>query len=225
MHTKTGYGQCYNAQVAVTASQVIVAAIAAQEPTDVWLLDPVTRRALDCYQQATGHTPTTPVVLADAGYYSADNAALSHITPIIPAGKRRDNTAEKLAARAADGQHAEDVLNRYEKNELTAIQAADLLGTTVYGVISRAYRRRKRLRVGSSNEQLMEMNQRIATDTGRALYKKRSGMVEPVFAQLKHNRGITRFVRRGHHAAQTELTLFALTANLLKVFHTQPATC
>ena len=117
------------------------------------------------------------------------------------------------------------MLTRYENREIDGEQAAKELGITVLGVRSRAYRRQKRRRNAEQPDglKLQQMNERMATEAGLALYKKRAGMVEPVFAQLKHNRGITRFPRRGHPAAQTELTLWALTANLLKVFHSQPA--
>jgi hypothetical protein len=42
-------------------------------------------------------------------------------------------------------------------------------------------------------------------------------MVEPVFAQIKANRGIGRFKRRGRAAARSEWRLIAATNNLLKL--------
>jgi hypothetical protein len=57
----------------------------------------------------------------------------------------------------------------------------------------------------------------LATDYGKALYRKRQVMVEPVFAQTKHNRGIATFQRRGRSAARSEWRLIAATHNLLKL--------
>jgi transposase len=57
----------------------------------------------------------------------------------------------------------------------------------------------------------------LATDHGKALYRKRQVMVEPVFAQTKHNRRITSFQRRGRSAARSEWRLIATTHNLLKL--------
>jgi len=42
-------------------------------------------------------------------------------------------------------------------------------------------------------------------------------MIEPVFGQTKHNRGIDRFRRRGRAAVRTEWRLITATHNLLKL--------
>ena len=42
-------------------------------------------------------------------------------------------------------------------------------------------------------------------------------MVEPVFAQTKHNRRITQFQRRGRSAARSEWRLITATHNLMKL--------
>ncbi len=56
-----------------------------------------------------------------------------------------------------------------------------------------------------------------ATERGGALYSQRRWMVEPVFAQIKANRRIDRFKRRGRAAARSEWRLIAATHNLLKL--------
>jgi transposase len=61
------------------------------------------------------------------------------------------------------------------------------------------------------------MRRVIATESGGALYSKRQWMVEPVFAQIKANRRIERFKRRGRAAARSEWRLIAATHNLLKL--------
>jgi hypothetical protein len=62
------------------------------------------------------------------------------------------------------------------------------------------------------------MRRVIATEAGGALYSKRQCMVEPVFAQIKTNRRIERFKRRGRAAARSEWRLIATTHNLLKLY-------
>jgi len=57
----------------------------------------------------------------------------------------------------------------------------------------------------------------LATEDGKALYRKRQVMVEPVFAQTKHNRRIASLQRRGRSAARSEWRLIAATHNLLKL--------
>jgi transposase len=61
------------------------------------------------------------------------------------------------------------------------------------------------------------MRQKLLTDHGRQLYAKRKITVEPVYGQIKHNRRIDRFMRRGRAAAQSEWRLIAATHNLLKL--------
>jgi hypothetical protein len=65
----------------------------------------------------------------------------------------------------------------------------------------------------------------LATDQGSALYVKRQGMIEPVFADTKFNRGVDRFLRRGRAAARSEWRLTNTAHNLLKLWRhtTAPA--
>ena len=62
------------------------------------------------------------------------------------------------------------------------------------------------------------MRRAIATESGGALYSQRQWMIEPVFAQIKANRRIERFKRRGRAAASSEWRLIAATHNLLKLY-------
>jgi len=64
----------------------------------------------------------------------------------------------------------------------------------------------------------------IATEAGDDLYSRRKWMVEPVFAQVKANRRIERFKRRGRAAARSEWRLIAATHNLLKLHRHSLAT-
>lgn len=61
------------------------------------------------------------------------------------------------------------------------------------------------------------MRRVIASEAGGALYSRRQWMVEPIFAQIKANRRIERFKRRGQAAARSEWRLIAATHNMLKL--------
>jgi transposase len=67
----------------------------------------------------------------------------------------------------------------------------------------------------SSKEQ---MRHKLASGPGRALYKMRKAIVEPVFGQIKEARGLRRLLLRGLDAACAEFQFIALTHNLLKLF-------
>jgi len=64
----------------------------------------------------------------------------------------------------------------------------------------------------------------LASDWGKQLYLKRQGSVEPVFGQIKSNRGADRFQRRGRSAVRSEWRLLTATHNLLKLHRHQLAT-
>jgi Transposase DDE domain len=67
------------------------------------------------------------------------------------------------------------------------------------------------------------MRRVLETDHGGGLYRKRQGMIEPVFADTKFNRRIDRFQRRGRSACRSEWRLIPATHNLLKLFRHQMA--
>jgi transposase len=68
------------------------------------------------------------------------------------------------------------------------------------------------------------MRERLQSEDGARLYSQRMPMIEPVFGQTKHNRGIDRFQRRGLSAVRSEWRLITATHNLLKLWrHTAPA--
>jgi hypothetical protein len=62
-----------------------------------------------------------------------------------------------------------------------------------------------------------QMRQALSSERGGALYRKRQPMIEPVFAQMKFNRGLDRFRRRGRGAVRAEWRLITATHNLLKL--------
>ena len=55
------------------------------------------------------------------------------------------------------------------------------------------------------------------------LYRKRKGMIEPVFGHNKFNRRIDRFQRRGRSAARSEWRLITATHNRQKLHSDQQA--
>lgn len=58
----------------------------------------------------------------------------------------------------------------------------------------------------------------LTSDDGKARYARRKQIIEPVFAHIKHLRGITRLSRRGKQAVEAEWQLIATTHNLLKLY-------
>jgi transposase len=63
----------------------------------------------------------------------------------------------------------------------------------------------------------------LSTEFGQAVYRRRMATVEPVFGQIKFNRGFDRFQRRGLSAVTSEWRLAAAAHNLLKLHKHQIA--
>jgi transposase len=77
--------------------------------------------------------------------------------------------------------------------------------------------KRKGARPGWQGGRYEFMRRVLATELGERLYRQRSQTVEPMFGHTKHNRGMSRFHRRGRSAVRTEWRLITATHNLLKL--------
>ncbi len=69
-------------------------------------------------------------------------------------------------------------------------------------------------RMTVSDPHLLRTRKRLRTASGRAWYKKRKGMVEPVIGTLKEQRGMRQFQRRGRPATAVEWALASIAYNL-----------
>ncbi len=100
MPTRRGFVQGYNAQVAVTSDQLIVAVQVGQSPNDQRCFTPMMRAAQDAAARLHAHTGNTDhvlgTVLADAGYNSDANFDVNGPDRLIALGKGRDQA--RLAA-------------------------------------------------------------------------------------------------------------------------------
>ena len=63
------------------------------------------------------------------------------------------------------------------------------------------------------------MKQAIDSARGRRLYGQRIATVEPVFANLRHNKRLDRFTLRGQPKVDTQWKLYCLVHNIEKLAH------
>lgn len=63
-----------------------------------------------------------------------------------------------------------------------------------------------------------QMRHKLRTPEGRAVYRMRKAVVEPVFGQIKERRGFRRFLLRGLARVEAEWQIICATHNLLKLF-------
>ncbi len=63
------------------------------------------------------------------------------------------------------------------------------------------------------------MKQALDSEEGRRLYGQRFATVEPVFANIRHNKRLNRFTLRGQKKVDTQWKLFCLVHNIEKLAH------
>jgi len=61
------------------------------------------------------------------------------------------------------------------------------------------------------------MRRVLATEHGQALYRQRQHLIESLFGNTKHNRGLRQSHRKGRAAVRTEWRLITATHNRLKL--------
>jgi transposase len=66
------------------------------------------------------------------------------------------------------------------------------------------------------------MQRKLRTQAGRAVYKMRKAIVEPVFGQIKGARGFVRFLLRGQAKVRGEWALVTTAHNLCRLFAARP---
>ncbi len=69
----------------------------------------------------------------------------------------------------------------------------------------------------SPHKILDKMRQAIDSPRGRSIYSKRIGTVEPVFANIRHNKRMNRFNLRGKCKVNTQWHLYCLVHNIEKI--------
>lgn len=62
-----------------------------------------------------------------------------------------------------------------------------------------------------------EMMRRVDSPEGKQVYGRRFGVIEPVFANLKAQKGLRRFLHRGQEKVNTEWLLWCITHNIGKL--------
>ena len=208
LKTKNGYLQGYNAQAVATTDQFVIAAEVTNLAMDAPAYAPMITSAKNNLRTA-GEQRRVRRVVADAGYWSIDNVGLKGVESFIAPGRRR-----QLNKIAETEQQRTAILDRVLAGDVDTLEASEQLGVT-RARVNQLLRRR---RAGEPDPLTTTMIAKLDTPLGRKTYKKRAATIEPVFAQIKHNRSIRTISRRGLAAADSEWKLICATHNLLKVY-------
>ena len=258
--------QGYNAQAAATVNQIVVAAEVTNAPADATNFVPMANAIADTLVRA-GHHEAVSVIVADAGYWSTDNATADTGTEVLIATAKERN----LGGHRPHSPERRLVLERVRKGDITLRQGSKMLGISypwmvdlaahyvedegTVAVIDPTQRQaviekvdagelsvraaayeldlsplkvRKLLaahRSGLPDPTLVrqQMEAKLTDPANQVRYRKRQSSIEPVFGNVKANRGYRRFARRGLEAVNSEWRLICATHNLLKLRRVSPA--
>lgn len=117
MKTRDGFVQGFNAQLVVSDDYLIVAAEVSDDPTDVGSYVPMVAAAAEAITEVWGQDARIGCVLADAGYWSPDNATAPGPDALIATGSRRTLSAD------ADAAQDDSVENEEHDGTSTALTA------------------------------------------------------------------------------------------------------
>ena len=186
------FQQAYNAQAAVDSqTQVIVAAAITQEGNDKKQLVPM----LEQTERNMGRKPEHAT--ADAGYFS--EAAVS------------DPKLEGINLLVAP--------DRQKHGQL-----CEETGEVIHAIPKAATQQSQPVGVGAEGTAVVEQNlaeqmrEKLRSTAGKAIYKMRKAVVEPVFGQIKERRKLRGFSFRGLEKVKAEWQIICLTHNLLKLY-------
>jgi len=121
----------------------------------------------------------------------------------------------------ASPEQRQAVIERVDAGELSLRAAAREVGLSDLKIRQLV----ERHRAGLPDPALVrhQMEEKLADPVNQARYKKRQSSIEPVFGNIKANRGYRRFSRRGLEAVNSEWRLICASHNLLKLRRMAPA--
>ena len=231
MKTTQGITTAFNAQIAVDEkNQVIVAADVTTDPADVAQLIPMV-------EQVESNVGKPEILTADAGYSSGENLKsieTKEIDGYIPdpefqGNKRRpikqeffhrskfarDETEDCFICPA--GQRLPFSYHQKTKNgQALRIYRCNASECPMKDQCTKSSQGRT-ISLSPYARQLKDMREKLQSEAGKRVYKKRQVIVEPVFATLKRVMGFSRFLLRGINKVRGEFTLLCIAHNMRKM--------
>jgi transposase len=227
----------YSAQVVADSErQVIVAVKAAAQATDSEQLNPMLQEV----EKTVGQAPDQ--LVADSGYYSDDailEAGRSKTDCVVPDSETAAGLNNPQRGQSKEGAyHASRFTYDEAKDEFTCPQGKvltfwrtqcrrgptkvyrcqDCDGCPVRELCTNDARGFRTIQVRPDYAEVRNIRERFKNETVRGVYRKRKGIIEPIFGRWQHNWGIRRLRLRGLAGFSAELHLMAIAHNVTKLF-------
>lgn len=181
------------------------------DPDSRIMKDGATKSFEQCYngQIAVDGSGHQIIVAAQITQHANDKQELQ---PLLEQIEGNLNGAKPKKVSADNGYYSED--------NIKYLAAGGMDGYIATGRIRHAEKTSQapRGRIPIQADTKERMARKLRTIRGRITYKKRKGIVEPVFGQIKHVRGFRQFLLRGFGRICAEWNIICLGHNILKLF-------
>ena len=169
-------------------------------------------RSVQGYNVQVAASPEQVILAAEVTQAHNDSDQLAPLVAQTAATLTEAGAEEPIGTVLADGGY-------WNSAQISAVRAR---GIDVLVPTKSAKRTAPRTLAPRQGDEAKRIERILDTDEGRALYRRRQQIVEPVFAHTKYLRRIDRFQRRGLAACRAEWQLIAATHNLLKLWRLAP---
>jgi transposase len=231
----------YSGQVAADSEhKVIVGLKATARNTDNDQLNPM----LHEIEKTAGQAPEQ--LVADSGYYSDDavlEAAKSKTDCVVPDSEtaaqmnnpkrsESDKTAYHVSRFIYDeamdeftcpqGKRLPFYRNHNRRGQPTKVyRCADCRDCPFRAQCTDHQSGLRSIELRVDHVEIRKIREKVRTEDGKAVYRKRKAIIEPIFGRWQHNWGIRRLRLRGLAGFSVELHLLAIAHNLTKLFRSQ----
>ena len=222
-----GIRPAFNAQVAVEANQIIVAADISQSADDGASLAPMIEQSRKNLEENEG------IILADGGYYSASNMQYIESEKLdiyMPMGMSHGQCGGRFSSDDFKYEELEDcfICPAGQRLKYIYCRLRDGVRKRIYrcarskcrvcdykmGCTKGEYRGLEISEVWKAEQALKE---KLSSAKGANLYGRRKVLVEPVFGNMKFNLSFGRFLLRGLEKVKGEFMLMCMAHNLKKI--------
>ena len=234
MRGSQGYVLGYNAQAMAApvrggGAMLITAAEVTQDPVDNGQLLPLIAAAGENTGKDTGHPP--PLTLADTGYFSGANLTAckeqglavampeKQPHPAHPYHKDRfsyDPATDSYSCPRGQTLVFSHITKRNNKGPVRVYRPPRFACRLcpAMGICTKNWVHGRLLEVTPNDQALREHRRWMETPEAQAAFRRRKGLVEPVFGILKDQMGARRFLLRGLKTVQGEWSMLAAAFNL-----------
>ena len=220
----------YNVQITVDKKNFILANDVCNDENDVEQLQPQVLQA----EENLGSLPENVPWSFDNGYYEGGNIKFlddKKIDGYIPDNKKKEISPYdkqhftynviKDEYTCPAGQPVTFLGEHYDKSKkkTARIYKGQECKTCLHQKM--CTRQRKGIRYIKSfpyERERNAMNEKMNTEKGKEIYKLRAITVEPVFGDIKENKGMLAFLTRGIETVKTEFSLVCTASNLKKIW-------